>query len=169
MSLSNSAEEAWLDLLFLNLDWAGIGDAAGLLGSAVAGVFWVSLHTANPGESDDQTLYESAYSGYSRVSVVRSGAGWSRSGSTISNAAIVTFPTSGGAGGSTASAVGSMSADISVTGELLTTGNVGAAVWRRAIEAGFTAEEILRILAAHAAGAATGLEGRTRSSPGSTA
>lgn len=98
MSLSNSAEEAWLDLLFLNLDWAGIGDAAGLLGSAVAGVFWVSLHTANPGESDDQTLYESAYSGYSRVSVVRSGAGWSRNGSTISNAAIVTFPTSGGAG-----------------------------------------------------------------------
>lgn len=66
---------------------------------------------------------------------------------------------SGGAGGSTASAVGSMSADITVTGELLTTGNVGAAVWRRAIEAGFTAEEILRILAAHAAGAATGLEG----------
>lgn len=66
---------------------------------------------------------------------------------------------SGTAGGSTATAVGSMAADITVTGELLTTGNVGAAVWQRAIEAGFTAEQILRILAAHAAGAATGLEG----------
>lgn len=33
------------------------------------------------------------------------------------------------------------------------------AVWQRVIEAGFTAEEIIRILAAQAAGAATGLEG----------
>lgn len=33
------------------------------------------------------------------------------------------------------------------------------AVWDRVIEAGFTAEEIIRIVAAHAAGAATGLEG----------
>jgi hypothetical protein len=33
------------------------------------------------------------------------------------------------------------------------------AVWTYAIEAGYTSEEIIRILAAHAAGAATGLEG----------
>ena len=65
----------------------------------------------------------------------------------------------GGAGGSTASATGALAAAITVTGDLLTTGNVAAAVWQRAIEAGFTAEQILRILAAHAAGAATGLEG----------
>lgn len=65
----------------------------------------------------------------------------------------------GGAGGSTASAVGSLGASITVTGDLLTTTNVAASVWQRAIEAGFTAEQILRILAAHAAGAATGLEG----------
>lgn len=65
----------------------------------------------------------------------------------------------GGAGGSTASATGALEAAITVTGDLLTTGNVAASVWQRAIEAGFTAEQILRILAAHAAGAATGLEG----------
>jgi hypothetical protein len=33
------------------------------------------------------------------------------------------------------------------------------AVWQRVIEAGFSAESVLRLIAAHAAGAATGLEG----------
>ena len=32
-------------------------------------------------------------------------------------------------------------------------------VWSKIVEAGFSAEEILRLLAAHAAGSATGLEG----------
>jgi len=41
----------------------------------------------------------------------------------------------------------------------LTATNVAAAVWQQVIEAGLSAEEILRIIAAHAAGAATGLEG----------
>jgi hypothetical protein len=37
--------------------------------------------------------------------------------------------------------------------------NLAVAVWNRIIEAGFSAEQVLRIVAAHAAGAATGLEG----------
>ncbi len=37
--------------------------------------------------------------------------------------------------------------------------NLAAAVWRHALEAGFSAEELLRIIAAHAAGAGTDLEG----------
>lgn len=37
--------------------------------------------------------------------------------------------------------------------------SLATAVWQQVIEAGFTAEQILRIVAAHAAGAATGLEG----------
>ncbi len=65
----------------------------------------------------------------------------------------------GTAAGSTATGIGAMSADLVVTGTGLTTGNVGQAVWNRIVEAGFTAEEILRIIAAQAAGAATGLEG----------
>lgn len=66
---------------------------------------------------------------------------------------------SGTAAGSTATGTGELSADLVVTGTGLTTGNVGAAVWQQIIEAGFSAEQILRILAAQAAGAATGLEG----------
>ena len=86
----------------------------------------------------------------------------------------------------TLTGIGELSADLVVTGTGLTTSNVGQAVWSaiaaannaagtmgeklndagsasnpwtEVIEAGYTAAEILRILAAHAAGAATGLEG----------
>ncbi len=33
MSMSNAAEAAVLDLLFLNVDWANVGDAGGLQNS----------------------------------------------------------------------------------------------------------------------------------------
>lgn len=46
-----------------------------------------------------------------------------------------------------------------VDNSVLTSDVIASAVWAKAIEAGFTAEQVLRILAAHAAGAATGLEG----------
>ena len=58
----------------------------------------------------------------------------------------------------TPTAVGELDADLVVTGTGLTTANVGQAVWARVIEAGITAEQVLRILAAVNAGAATGLE-----------
>jgi hypothetical protein len=64
-----------------------------------------------------------------------------------------------GAVTSTIRATGALAADITVSGDVLTSTTVGPAVWRSIIEAGFTAEEILRIIAAQAAGAATGLEG----------
>lgn len=41
----------------------------------------------------------------------------------------------------------------------LTPSGVANAVWAKVIEAGFSADQILRLLAAHAAGSATGLEG----------
>jgi hypothetical protein len=44
-------------------------------------------------------------------------------------------------------------------GATLTEAGIASAVWAQVIEAGFNAEQILRILAAHAAGSATGLEG----------
>ena len=53
---------------------------------------------------------------------------------------------------------GNMSASILSYGELTPEG-LRDAVWSKVIEAGFTAEQIIRIIAAQAAGAATGLEG----------
>lgn len=97
MSLSNSAENNLLLLLFNNTDWAGIGDAGGLQNSAAAGSFYVSLHTASPGEGGSQTTSEAAYTGYARVGVARSGAGWTVSGTAptqAANTAATTFPQS---------------------------------------------------------------------------
>ncbi|MFN9843803.1 MAG: hypothetical protein ACK52I_07000 [Pseudomonadota bacterium] len=91
MSMTNQAEHALLDLIFLNTDWANIGDASGLQNSAAAGSFYVSLHTADPGEAGSQTTSEASYTGYARVSVNRTSGGWTRSGSTISNTALVQF------------------------------------------------------------------------------
>jgi hypothetical protein len=91
MSMTNAAEAALLDLVFLNTDWANIGDIAGLQNSAAAGSFHISLHTADPGEAGSQTTNEASYTGYARVAVNRTAGGWTRSTSTISNTALVQF------------------------------------------------------------------------------
>lgn len=53
---------------------------------------YVSLHTADPTAAGSQTSSEAAYTGYARVAVARTSAGWSISSETISNAGIITFP-----------------------------------------------------------------------------
>ena len=95
MSMSNAFETEILDLIFNNAAIANIGDAGGLQPSATAGSLYVSLHTGDPGEAGDQTTNETAYTNYTRVAVARSGAGWTISGNTVSNAALVQFPQCG--------------------------------------------------------------------------
>lgn len=91
MSATNAFETALLNLLFNNTDLANVGDAAGLQNSVAAGSFYVSLHTADPGEAGTQTTSEATYTGYARVAVARSAGGWTISGSNVSNTAAVTF------------------------------------------------------------------------------
>ena len=94
MSASNAFENDMLLLLFNNTDIANIGDAAGLQNSATAGSLYVALHTADPGETGTQATSEATYTGYARVAVARSGAGWTVSGTAptqAANAAAVTF------------------------------------------------------------------------------
>ena len=55
-------------------------------------------------------------------------------------------------------ATGSMIGSTEFGGEL-TENSIATAVWAKVIEAGYTGEQIMRLLAAHAAGSATGLEG----------
>lgn len=92
MSLTNAAETALLELVFKNTSWVNIGDATGLVGSSTAGNYYISLHTADPGETGTQTTSEAAYTSYARVAVVRSGSGWTVSSGSATNAAAVTFP-----------------------------------------------------------------------------
>lgn len=98
MSATNAFETALLTLYFNNTDHANIGDAAGLQNSATAGVFYISLHTGDPGETGDQTTSEATYTSYARVSVNRaSGAGgWTVSGNNVSNTSAITFPAATG-------------------------------------------------------------------------
>jgi hypothetical protein len=66
----------------------------GLLANASSPLtsLYISLHTANPGAGGSQSTSEAGYIGYARQAVPRSGAGWSVSNETISNAAQIKFP-----------------------------------------------------------------------------
>lgn len=79
-------------LLFNNTTLANIGDATGLVGSSGAGSSQLSLHTVALSDTTaDLTVNEVAYTGYARPVQARSSAGWTVSGDTASNAALVQF------------------------------------------------------------------------------
>jgi hypothetical protein len=126
MSMTNAAEAALLDLLFLNIDWANIGDAAGLQNSAVAGSFYISLHTADPGEAGNQSTNEVAYTSYARVAVARTAGGWTRTVSSVANTALVQFPQATG-GSATATFFG-IGTDSTGAGNLLLKGALNSSL-----------------------------------------
>jgi hypothetical protein len=78
-------------LLFENANYANVGDATGLRGSTTAGVFYVSLHVANPNETGSQNTSPATYSPYAYISVARSTAGWTVTTGTADNDAAITF------------------------------------------------------------------------------
>src|SRR6476646_1542351 len=92
MSATNVFETGILALTFQNANYANVGDATGIRGSTVAGVFYVSLHTANPNETGTQSTTEAAYGSYARQSVARSSGGWTVASGVASNAAAINFP-----------------------------------------------------------------------------
>jgi len=126
MSMTNAAEAALLDLLFLNVDWANIGDAAGLQNSAAAGSFYISLHTADPGEAGNQSTNEVAYTSYARVAVARTAGGWTRTVSSVANTALVQFPQA--TGGSATAAFFGIGTDLSGAGNLLLKGALNSSL-----------------------------------------
>lgn len=91
MPKSATFENELLLHVFNNTTIALVGDATGLRGSTTAGSLYVSLHTADPGEDGNQTTNETDYTGYARVAVPRSPAGFTVTGSSVSPAANVTF------------------------------------------------------------------------------
>lgn len=100
MSKSNTFENELLLHIFNNSDIANIGDAAGLQNSAAAGSLYATLHTADPGEAGTATTNEISYTGYARVAIARSSAGFTVSGNTVTLTANVDFgKMTAGAGG----------------------------------------------------------------------
>ena len=126
MSATNVFENGLLSLIFENANYANVGDATGLRGSTVAGVFYISLHTADPTETGNQTSSETAYTDYARVSVARSTAGWSVAAGVADNDAAITFPVCG-ASGSTITNVG-VGSDTSGAGNLFLIGTASLVI-----------------------------------------
>lgn len=122
MSFSNTLENELLEHILNNANIANIGDATGLRGSTAAGSFYLSLHTASPTESGNQSSSETTYGSYARVAVSRSGTGWTVTGNSASPAANIDFAeaTSGTA---TITHVG-LGTDASGTGKLVLYGTL---------------------------------------------
>jgi hypothetical protein len=127
MSKSNACETALLELLFKNTDFALVGDAAGLQNSAAAGSLYFSLHTSDPGEAGSQSTNEISYTGYARVAVARSGAGFVVTGNSVSPAAAVTFGAMTAGAGGTVTYFG-VGTDSSGAGVLLYSGAVSPTI-----------------------------------------
>lgn len=87
MSFSNATETELLNYIFDSAAAAWAGNAN----------FWIALHTADPGEAGTATTSEAAYTSYARVPVSRT-TGFTVTGNTVENAALIQFPTSTGAG-----------------------------------------------------------------------
>jgi hypothetical protein len=97
MSISDTTENAILNLVFRAVAWANYADnAAGTPQTNID----IALHTADPGDTGTQSTSEAAYTSYARAQVARTTGGWSAaSAGSISPAANIDFPTgTGGAG-----------------------------------------------------------------------
>jgi len=133
MSATNAFETSLLGLIITNAAATNVGDAGGLLPSASAGVFWISLHTGSPGETGDQTTSESAYTNYARQDEARDTTQWTVSGNTADNDNAIGFPECG-ATGSTVTDFG-LGSDSSAAGNLFLFGALTAS---RIINEGIT-------------------------------
>lgn len=91
MSKSDTWENEFLKLTFNNIAAAGIGDTNGLQPSAAAGSFYLSLHTADPGETGTQATNETAYTGYARLAVARTTGGFTVTANAINLVANADF------------------------------------------------------------------------------
>lgn len=122
MSKSDVFETDLLKLIFTNVSIANIGDAGGMLKSAADGNLWVSLHTADPGETGTAVTSETAYTSYARVAVSRT-AGFTVTGNSVSPAANVDFPSCTGSPGGAITFFGIVNT-VSGAGKLLYSGTV---------------------------------------------
>lgn len=88
MSKSNAFENSLLKLIFNATAIANLADNAA---SSPLTNLYVSLHTADPGETGDQSTSEATYTGYARVAVLRTTGGWTVTDNSVSPVANIDF------------------------------------------------------------------------------
>ena len=91
MSKSDTFENDLLLHIFQNAAIALVGDATGLPGAATVGSLYLSLHSADPGETGNQSTNEVSYTGYARLALGRTSGNWTVAGNTVSLAANADF------------------------------------------------------------------------------
>lgn len=108
MSKSNTFENDFLLLIFNAIAIAGLADNAA---SSPLTNLYLALHTADPGETGVQNTSEVNYTGYSRIAVARTSAGWTVTGNSVSPTSAIEFGemTSGTPGTATHVSVGTAS------------------------------------------------------------
>lgn len=84
------------DILGLLFQAASVANIAINATSSPLTNLYVSLHTANPGATGNQTTSEAAYTSYARVAVARTSGGWALTGESISPVSNITFPAATG-------------------------------------------------------------------------
>lgn len=130
MSKSDTFENDWLKLIFNATAITGLADNAS---SSPLTNLYVSLHTADPGESGTQITSEATYTSYARVAVSRNGTGWTVTNNSVSPAATISFPAAtGGSETLTYFAVGTAS---SGSGKILYSGSISPTI---AVSSGVT-------------------------------
>lgn len=109
------------DLLKLIFNATPIADLADNDQSSPATTLTVALHTADPGESGDQSTNETAYTSYARQTVARTSGGWTVTGNSVSPVANIDFPECTGSPGA---AITHFSVGTGVANKLLYSGTV---------------------------------------------
>lgn len=89
MSKGDTFENDLLKLIFNATAIANIADNAA---TSPLGNLFVSLHTADPGETGVQNTSETTYTSYARVSVARTSGGWTITANSVSPTANIDFP-----------------------------------------------------------------------------
>lgn len=104
MSKSDAFETDFLKLIF---NGTPIGNLADNAAASPLTNLYVSLHTADPGETGTQSTSEITYTSYARAAVARTSGGWVVTGNSVSPAANIDFPAgTGGTGTATHFGVG---------------------------------------------------------------
>jgi len=88
MSASDGFETSLLGLYFQAV---AISTVAQNIATSPITQHWISLHTADPGDTGTQATSEATYTSYVRTAVTRGTTGWSVSGSTATPVANIDF------------------------------------------------------------------------------
>jgi hypothetical protein len=109
-------------LLALIFNATTIANIANNASSSPLTSLYVSLHTADPTSSGNQSSSEATYTGYARVAVARTSSGWTVTTNSVSPAGTISFPAAtGGTNTITNFAIGTASTG---SGEILYSGTV---------------------------------------------